>query len=79
MSFEEFNEKLKDLGLTRREFCNQTGLTYNSVSNWGHKKKSLPSWVDSWLENYKYKIFYEKMKNEFIKEYKGADNETKRF
>ncbi|MBS4407505.1 YopX family protein [Campylobacter vulpis] len=46
MSFEEFNEKLKDLGLTRRKFCNQTGLAYNSVSNWGNKKKSPPSWTN---------------------------------
>lgn len=47
-----FDEKIKALGLSRQDFCNITGLAYSSVSNWNDKDKPIPTWVNSWLENY---------------------------
>ncbi|MBF7060291.1 hypothetical protein IY972_05140 [Campylobacter volucris] len=69
----EFDEKIKNLGLKRQDFCGITGLAYGSVSNWNDNNKPIPFWVDSWLENYKYKKFYENTKEffreDFIKEF----------
>lgn len=48
----EFDERIKTLGLSRQDFCNITGLAYSSVSNWNDKDKPIPTWVNSWLENY---------------------------
>ncbi|AJC85507.1 hypothetical protein IMC75_08410 (plasmid) [Campylobacter peloridis] len=75
----EFDEKIKSLGLTRQDFCNITGLAYSSVSNWNDNNKPIPIWVDSWIENYKYKKFYEITKeffrDDFIKEFcKAKEN-----
>lgn len=63
----DFEEQLKKFNLTRQDFCNLTGLAYSSVANWNDEKKPIPSWVKSWLDNYKYKRFYELMKIEFDK------------
>lgn len=48
----DFDEKIKNLGLSRQDFCNLTGLAYSSVSNWNDESKPIPKWVESWLENY---------------------------
>ncbi len=52
MKKEEFNITLKDIGLSRQEFADMTGLSYGSVSNWNNDKQPVPAWVKSWLENY---------------------------
>ena len=52
MNKQEFDKKLKSLGLSRQDFCDLTGLAYSSVSNWRDEVKPVPSWVSSWLENY---------------------------
>lgn len=51
MSVEEFDVILKKASLSKREFARLTGLNSNSVTNWSGTGK-VPSWVDSWLENY---------------------------
>ena len=56
----EWNEKLKELNLKRKEFCRITGLKYSSISNWGAKKNPFPLWLRSWLENYEAYIFLNK-------------------
>lgn len=48
----DFDKKLDDLKLSRKDFADLTGLAYSSVSNWHDEKKPVPSWVGSWLENY---------------------------
>lgn len=55
MTTEDFNLKLKDVGLSRKEFCEITGLAYSSVSNWHDENRPVPTWVESWLENFKAK------------------------
>lgn len=50
MTYENFSNKLKQLGLTREDFSKLVGMSYNSVANW--KSKEIPVWVDSWLKNY---------------------------
>ena len=53
MTTKEFNDNLKSLGISRREFAEMTGLHYGTVSNWHDENKPIPSWVDSWIKNYK--------------------------
>lgn len=53
MSTEEFELKIKELGISRKEFCEITGLTYSAVSKWHDDNRPVPSWVDSWIKNYK--------------------------
>lgn len=55
MTTEEFETNIKDFGLTRKEFCEITGLTYSAVSKWHDDARPVPSWVDSWIENYRAK------------------------
>ena len=53
MTTEEFNSALKSLEISRKDFCEITGLAYSSVSNWHDDNRPVPSWVDSWIKNYK--------------------------
>lgn len=53
MTKKEFDERLDSLGITRQIFAQLTGLSYGSVTNWSDEKKPVPSWVSSWLDNYK--------------------------
>ncbi len=51
----EFEKKLKSVALTKSNFSKMTNMNRGSVSNWQQEGKSVPGWVDSWLENYIYK------------------------
>lgn len=51
MDIENFEKKLAELNLTKKEFANLVGAVYNGVVNWNTKGET-PKWVDSWLENY---------------------------
>ncbi len=52
MTVEAFNNRIKELELSRKDFAEKTNMAYSSVSNWHDEKKPIPGWVESWLENY---------------------------
>lgn len=52
MNKKDFDDILKKINLSRQEFANKTGLSYGAVGNWNDESKPVPSWVESWLENY---------------------------
>ncbi|WP_281526705.1 hypothetical protein [Campylobacter avium] len=52
MTYEEFSLRLKELGLSKKDFANLTGLEATSVTNWKAKNEVKSSWVKSWLDNY---------------------------
>lgn len=52
MTKAEFDETLKGIGLSRKEFATLTNMAYSSVSNWNDENKPVPGWVSSWLDNY---------------------------
>ena len=52
MTKEDFTKRLETLGLSKKEFAEQATISYNTVNNWNNDTKPVPSWVDSWLENY---------------------------
>ena len=45
----EFNELLKELGITRKDFAKQIGLTYNSIGAMLVEGKPVPRWAISAL------------------------------
>lgn len=51
MTYKEFNDKLTDLGLNKRDFAKMCELNYTSITNWSGKGE-VAGWVRSWLENY---------------------------
>jgi len=62
----EFEEKLNNIGLSKKEFSESTSLPYQTVMNW-KRNNSVPVWVESWLENYIDKKKFENIK-EIIKD-----------
>ena len=50
---QEFDNLLNELNLDRKMFAELTHVSYNTVTNWNDDKKPIPSWVPSWLDNYK--------------------------
>ncbi|ENU2792769.1 hypothetical protein ACE4NI_001660 [Campylobacter jejuni] len=73
MKNKDFEKKLKELKLSKKDFVEIIGMPYQTLMNWKAKGKT-PKWVDSWLENYEYKKFYD----EFFK-YKEFYDYAKKF
>lgn len=61
MKTEDFENNIKALGISRKEFAIMCGMSYNTVVNWHDEKKPIPGWVESWLDNYKAKKDLEKV------------------
>jgi len=63
---DDFNQKLNEAKLNRKEFAALLGLNYQSVNGWGSNDREFPYWVESWLnlyvENEKYKRLKESLK-----------------
>ena len=53
MKTEDFENNIKTLGVSRKEFAAMSGMSYNTVVNWHDEKKPIPGWVESWLDNYR--------------------------
>jgi len=51
MTKEEYNKKLKSVGLTKKQLAHVLGVAEQTVNNWGSTNK-VPYWIESWLENY---------------------------
>lgn len=66
MNIDKFEKTLSELELSKKDFAGLVGATYNGIVNWNSKGET-PNWVDSWLDNYKYKRFYELTKAEIEK------------
>ena len=52
MTKDEFVARLKEVGLSKKEFATLTKMHYMSVNNWNNTDKLPPSWIESWLEYY---------------------------
>lgn len=64
MTYKEFDNILKTIGLNKKEFAKMVGMSYTSITNWG-QKANVPSWVISWLENYIKSSKFDKVKKIF--------------
>ena len=51
MNYDEFENKLKAINLSKKEFSEMVKMSYTGVTNW-KQTNAIPGWVDSWLENY---------------------------
>ena len=49
MTKEEFNIRLKELGITQRDFSSIADIPYSTINNWGFKVNEkvipVPRWV----------------------------------
>jgi len=68
MDRQEFNNKLKEIGLTKKELSEIVGISYSSVNNWG-TGAPFPRWLDSWLDM-KIELFICANKIEELESYK---------
>ncbi len=66
MKKEEFDNTLKNIGLSKQDFATLTTLAYSSIGNWHDEKKPIPGWVDSWLNNYIKAKSYEDVKEKVL-------------
>lgn len=63
----EFDECLEFAGLSRKDFGEIANIPYATINNWNDANRPIPSWVKSWLENYKNSQKFNKIK-EMIKD-----------
>lgn len=54
MDFDKFLEKLKEAGLSKEEFIEETSLNSNTLKGWATERQGRKTqpWVDSWLKLY---------------------------
>ena len=62
MDINKFEEVLKYINITKKDFADLTGVAYQTIINWGSTNK-IPPWVDSWLANFIKVKSYEEIKN----------------
>lgn len=67
MTYEEFNKELKELNLSKNDFSQMVNMNYSSITNW-KQSGNLPSWLKSWLQNYRKALILDKITKE-IKAY----------
>jgi len=65
MNLDDFKTRLKFAGLNKKEFAEIVGLNYQTVNNWGNSK-SIPHWVDSWLNLYIQAKNFVELKNKVL-------------
>lgn len=63
MNKSDFSNILTTLNISKKEFAELSNISYNTVNNWNDDTKPIPSWVESWLENYIKAKSYEDIKN----------------
>jgi hypothetical protein len=63
MTKKEFDILLKECDITRKEFASYSGINYSTVTRWHDTERPIPVWVESWLENYKAKKYFDKIKS----------------
>ena len=47
------DKRLKESGLSKKEFARLCDLSYSTINNWNDTTRPIPLWVTSWLEHYK--------------------------
>jgi hypothetical protein len=52
MDYQTFKSRLKECGLTIKEFANICGINDKTISGKWKKANETPRWVDTWLDNY---------------------------
>lgn len=52
MDKDNFKFLLKKANFNKRTFSEHLGLKYQSVNSWGNNGRSVPYWVESWLNLY---------------------------
>ena len=62
MEYEEFKKRLKDIGLSVKEFANLSGVGYGTCSSWARPNRKVSAWVESWLKLYLESQEYKKYK-----------------
>jgi hypothetical protein len=68
MTKEEFNARLKELGLSQRDFSSISDTPYSTINNWGFNMNGkiipVPKWVGPFLEHYDKSRKYDYLINE---------------
>jgi DNA-binding transcriptional regulator YiaG len=69
MTYKEFSDKLKKVGLSKQEFAQMSGYSYQTILNWN--KYNIHPIVSSWL------VLYEKAKK-YDELVENNENNTKK-
>ncbi|ELA3705787.1 hypothetical protein RFP38_000178 [Campylobacter coli] len=68
MNYDEFENKLKSISLSKKDFSEMVKMSYTGVTNW-RQTNSIPGWVDTWLLNYEKSLALDELLN-IIEKYK---------
>jgi len=68
LDIQEFRDILKKNKMSLKDFAEESGVPYRTITGWGKNDREVAPWVESWLELY---FENEKIKNENNK-YKEA-------
>ncbi len=60
METAKFNEKLKEMGLSKKEFSEESMTAYQTVMNWS-AAHNTPEWVEPFLRHYERSKAFEQM------------------
>ncbi len=70
MTPDELKRKLKEIGVSQKEFAERTGVSRESVSNWATGKYEVPKWVNEIIELMRIEKKFNKIKELILDELK---------
>lgn len=65
MDYKKFEEVLKRNNLNKKDFSEITNLSYQTIMNWS-RNNNVPSWFDSWIENFEEAQIYKELKEKVL-------------
>ncbi len=67
MTPDELKRKLKEIGVSQKEFAEASGVHTNTVSQWVRGINEIPPWVEKFIELYAMKLNSDKLKSDIDK------------
>ncbi len=66
MERQEFNDLLKQAGLTKKVFGEMVRIEYQTINAWGSSGRVIPAWVRPFLECQSKSKAYERVRDEVL-------------
>ena len=63
MEYEQLSDRLKKLGISKKKFAEITHQGVTTITNWKSEEKTIPAWVEVFLDNYEKALTYDLIKD----------------
>lgn len=70
MSADEFENKVRELNMSKKDFAKLVKLSYSAIISW-REKENIPAWVDEFIKYYEKSLILDRIFKD-IEKYKNV-------